>query len=218
MKNDLTELGIARSRILHLPNAVDVELFHPNGEKEENLILYLGRIVPVKGLHVLIESLRYLKESVHLAIVGPVGNLEYYQEILKRTEAENQKGKHRITYLGVLPQEEVIKWYQSASVFVLPSFMEPFGVVLLEALSCETPVIATPVGGVPEVVRDFENGILVPVNNPQKLAEAIQYLLNDKEVRIRMGREGRKWVTRNFSLEVISKRLCNIYEKVEFVR
>jgi glycosyltransferase involved in cell wall biosynthesis len=97
---------------------------------------------------------------------------------------------------------------------VLPSFIEAFGVVLLESLSCKTPVIATAVGGVPEVVRDHENGILVPPNNPLKLAEAIQYLLDNKDVRIRMGKEGRDLVESSFSLEVITKRLCDIYRNV----
>ena len=214
MESDLIELGIAKSRIVHLPNSVDVEVFHPRGEKEDNLILYLGRIVPEKGLHVLIESLRFLKKSVHLVIVGPLGSHEYYQDILKYIETENQKAKHKIEYLGNIPQAEVIKLYQKASVFVLPSFWEAFPVVILEALSCETPVVATPVGSVPEVVRNYENGILVPVNNPPKLAEAIEHLIDNKDVRIRMGREGRKWVIRNFSLEVIAKRLCNIYQSL----
>jgi glycosyltransferase involved in cell wall biosynthesis len=215
MKIDLAELGIPRSKIAYLPNAVDAELFRPQGEKEDNLILYVGRITFNKGLHVLLESLRYLTKSVHLVIIGPMDcSFMHSQRILKLMERENQKGKHKITYLGGMPHEEVIEWYQKASIFVLPSFMEAFPVVLLEALSCETPVIATPVGGVPEAVKNSENGILVPMKNPQKLAEAIQHLLDNKEVRVRLGREGRKWVIRNFSLEVFLRKLCDIYEKV----
>lgn len=214
MESDLAELGIARSRILHLPNAVDVELFHPEGEKEDNLILYLGRIVPVKGLHVLIESLRYLKESVHLVIVGPVGNLEYHQEMLKRTGAENQKGKHKITYLGHIPQAQLIELHQKAAIFILPSFWEAFPVVMLEAMACRTPTIVTPVGGVPEVVRNFENGVLVPVGDVSKLAGAIQYLLDNKDARIELGLAGRETVIKNFSVNVVAKRLRTLYEKI----
>jgi glycosyltransferase involved in cell wall biosynthesis len=214
MEKDLIELGIDRSRIVHLPNAVDVELFHPDHEKEDNLILYVGRIVPVKGLHVLIESLRYVKEPVHLAIVGPVGNFGYYEDIQKCIEKENQKGKHKITYLGNIPQEEVIKWYQKAAIFVLPSFWEAFPVVMLEALSCETPIIATPVGGVAEVIRNFKNGVLVPVGDAQKLANAIQYLLDNEDIRIGLGQSGRKMVIRDFSIEALTKRLCSIYNGI----
>jgi len=214
MGRDLTELGITTNRILYLPNSIDVNFFKPKEEKEDNLLLYLGRIVPVKGLHVLLESLRYIKQSTRLVIVGPIGDFKYYQDILEHIERENKKGKHKITYLGIVPQAELMKIYQEASIFILPSFWEAFPVVILEALSCETPVITTPVGGNPEVIRNSENGILVPPNNPLKLAEAIQHLIDNKDIRIRMGKEGRKWVIKNFSLEVIAKRLCNIYESI----
>jgi len=215
MEKDLAELGIPRSKIVYLPNPVDVELFHPYGEKEDNLLLYLGRIVPIKGLHVLLESLHYLKTPVRLVIIGSaVWRPKYYQRILKLIEGENQKGKHEVTYLGAVPQPEIIKWYQKASIFILPSFWEAFPVVTLEALSCETPVIATPVGEIAVVVRNFENGILVPPGNSSKLAEAIQYLLDNKDVRTKFGKAGREWVIKNFSTGVIAKRLYSIYEKM----
>ena len=215
MERDLAELGIPESKIVCLPNGIDVELFRPEGEKEDNLLLFVGRISFEKGLHVLLESLRYLKEPVRLVIVGPTDwSLKYYQDILKLIEKENRTGKHEIEYLGALDQVDIIKWYQKASIFVLSSFMEAFPVVILEALSCGTPVIATPVGGVSEVVRDGENGFLVPLNNPPKLAEAIQHLLDNKDKRIRLGREGRRWMIRSFSLDVIVNKLCNIYNSL----
>jgi glycosyltransferase involved in cell wall biosynthesis len=212
MGKNLAELGIARNRIIYLPNAVDIKQFYLKGKKEDNLLLYLGRIVPVKGLHVLLKSLNYVNKPVSLVIVGPIGSLEYYKDVEKHIERENQKGKHKITYLGRIPEAEVIKIYQKASVFILPSFWEAFPVVILEALSCETPVITTPVGGNPEVIQNFENGILVPVNDPLKLAEAINFMLDNKDNRIKMGRKGRELVTKNFSVEVIAKRLCKIYQ------
>ena len=214
MERDLTELGITTNRIIYLPNSIDVNSFYPKGEKEDNLLLYLGRIVPVKGLHVLLESLRYIKQSTHLVIVGPIGDFKYYQSIKEHIERENRKGKHKITYLGTVPQPELMKIYQKSSIFILPSFWEAFPVVILEALSCETPVITTPVGGNPEVIRNFENGILVPVNNPLKLAEAINFMLDNKDNRTKMGQKGRELVTKNFSVEVIAKRLRKIYQEM----
>jgi glycosyltransferase involved in cell wall biosynthesis len=74
--------------------------------------------------------------------------------------------------------------------------------------------MATAVGGVPKVVRDHENGIIVPLNNPLKLIEAMQYLLGNKDVRIRMGEKGRELVESSFSQEIITNRLCNIYRNV----
>jgi len=212
MEKDLMELGIAKNRIIHLPNGVNTKLFCPQEEKEDDLLLFVGRITFTKGLHVLLKSLRYLERSVRLVFIGSADwSLKYHQDTLRCIEKENQMGKHKIEYLGALDQRSIVEWYQKASIVVLPSFVEAFPVVILEALSCETPVIATPVGGVPEVVRNGENGILVPVNNATKLAEAIQYLLDNEDVRIRLGLEGRKLIKRSFSLDVIAKKLCSIY-------
>jgi len=215
MKEDLVELGMARDKIIYLPNTVNTKLFRPIGKKEHNLLLFVGRITFGKGLHILLESLHHLKEPVHLVIIGPAGwSHKYYQDMIKLIEMENQKARHQITYLGALDQAEVAKWYQRASIFILPSFGEGFPVVTLEALSCETPVIATPVGGIPEVIRNHENGILVPPNDSISLAKAIQFLLENEQIRTRFGREGRKRVIKNYSLEAVVKKLRRIYEQL----
>jgi len=215
MTEDLLTLGIDRSKIVYLPNGVDTNLFAPQGQKERNLLLFVGRIDDNKGLHVLVKSLRYLEKSVRLAIIGPASwNRKYYLDVLGLIEKENQKGKHEIVYLGAMDQADIIKWYQKASLFVLPSFMEAFPVTTLEALSCETPVIASSVGGIPEVVKDHENGILTPPNDPVALAHAIQYLLENEELMSRFGREGRKRVIKYYSLEASVRKLKGIYEQL----
>jgi glycosyltransferase involved in cell wall biosynthesis len=216
MEKDLIALGIAKSRIIYLPNALDIKLFHPSrNKKEDDLLLYLGRITPVKGLHVLLQSLHYLQKPIRLVIIGPADHSsKYYNDIVNLIEKENKIGRHKVEYLGVVPLEEAIEFYQKATIFILPSFWEAFPVVLLEALSCETPVITTPVGGNPEVIRNFENGVLVPVNNPLKLAEAVNFMLDNKDNITKMGRKGRELVTKNFSVEVIAKRLRKIYEEI----
>ena len=214
MRNDLIELGINTNRIINLPNSIDINYFHPEGKKEDDLILYVGRIVPRKGLHVLLESLKYLKQSTHLVIVGPMGDLRYYLQIREGIKKENEKDKHKITYLGTVPKPELLKLYQKASIFVLPSLWEAFPVTILEALSCETPVITTPVGGNSEIIRNFENGILVPTNNPLQLAKAVNFMLDNKAKRIEMGRKGRELVVKNFSVEVAAKRLLKFYQKI----
>lgn len=215
MKNELIMLGIPKDKIVYFPNAVDSKIFQPREKKMDNTILYIGRIVPYKGLHVLLKSLNYIKNSVVLEIIGsPYWNLDYYQSILRLIEIENRRGKHKIRFLGHVDQTALLEGYQKASIFVLPSFFEPFGIVLLEAMSCGTAVVATHTGGVPEIVKDGENGILVPVNNSSKLAEAIDYLLENKDIRIKFGKAGRKWVTEHFSIDVLVKRLCKIYETI----
>ncbi len=216
MSKDLTALGIDEEKIAYLPNAVDTKLFSPKKGKENNLVLFVGRIEPNKGLHVLINSLRYLKKPIHLVIIGPVTwSRDYFQDLFdKNIKRINQEGTHEITYLGPLNHKDIVEWYQKASILAFPSFSEAFGVVLLEALACGTPVISTPVGGIPDIVQNHENGILVPPNNSLKLADAIQYLLDNKDIRTKMSKEGRKWVVKNFSLDVIINRLCGIYQNI----
>lgn len=215
MIDDLAEFGIAKEKIVYLPNAVDTELFRPVQRKEENLLLFVGRISSGKGLHVLLEALSYLKNPVRLVIIGPSDpDITYHQRFLRRIEEENQKGKHEVKYLGAMEQAGVVEWYQKASVCILPSFWEGFPIVVLEALSCETPVVATPVGGVPEVIQNYQNGILIPPNNSLELSKAIQYLLENRDVRTRMGKEGRKGIMREFALKIIVRKLQTIYEHI----
>jgi len=216
MQKNLVTLGIPENKIVYLPNSIDTNLFTPQKQKEDNLLLFVGRISPGKGLHILIKSLQYLKEPVRLAIIGPPDwNVNYYQSILRMIEKENWKGKHSIQYLGSMEQTELVEWYQKASLFILPSFAEGFPVTILEALSCETPVIATPVGGIPETVENHKTGILVQPNDHARLAEAIQYLLGNKDVRFKMAREGRKRVMNEYSLGIVSKKLCAIYKQLK---
>jgi glycosyltransferase involved in cell wall biosynthesis len=215
MKNDLIKLGICHSRIFYLPNAIDTELFHPdNDKKEDNLILYLGRITPVKGLHILLGALRYLQRPVRLVVIGPVNDLKYYENITKLIEKENKKGKNQVEYASILPLKEAIKFYQKATAFILPSYWEAFPMTLLEALACGTPVIATPVGGIPEIIKNHETGILVPPGDSIRLAEAINYLLENEDVRLKMAREGRKLVIEQYSLENACNKLCSIYKQL----
>lgn len=215
MKEELIMLGIPKNKIAYFPNSVDTKIFCPRGEKIDNVLLYVGRIAPEKGLHVLLKSMSYIKCPAHLIIIGPPGwNNEYYCDIIRLIEGENKRGKHKITYLGALDQADIIEWYQKASVFILPSLYEGFGIVILEALACETPVVSTYAGGIPEIIKNGENGMLVPVNNPLKLAEAINYLLENKDVRVKFGKAGREWIIKNFSLETSVNKLYRIYKSM----
>jgi glycosyltransferase involved in cell wall biosynthesis len=212
----LFDLGVPSNRTRVVHNCIDVEEFRPNGERKvDNLLLFVGRLDPKKGLPVLIKSLDHLKTAVRLVIIGPLSyDVAYSKKLLTLIERAGNRTIHDVSYVGVQKKSELIKWYQKASVFVCPSLSEPFGIVNLEALSCETPVIGTNVGGIPEVVLDHENGILVPPNDPVKLAEGIQYLLDNSDDRVRYGKEGREWVTKNFSSRVIAEKLFKIYKEM----
>ncbi|MHA1834601.1 MAG: glycosyltransferase family 4 protein [Candidatus Baldrarchaeia archaeon] len=212
-REKLIELGIPETKIEIVPNGIDVENFKPcERNRVENLLLFVGRLDPEKGLLVLLKALNYLKTSVQLVIIGPPSRPWFFKKLLMLIRAINESTTHKVVYMGVLKTDDVIRWYQRASVFVCPSLSELFGIVNLEALSCATPVVATNVGGIPEVVKDHQNGILVPPNNAAKLAEGIQYLLDNENVRKKLGENGRKWVIDNFSSDVIAKSLFQIYK------
>jgi len=212
MRNDLIELGISEDKIKLLPHGVDTDIFSPLGVKEENLLLFVGRIFYIKGLHVLLDSLDYLKTPIRLVIFGPIDmDSQYSKNILNTIDKINKKGKHKIIYLGEADQKDLVEWYQKASLLISPSIREALGIVNLEALSCGTPVVASNVGGIPEVVCDGVNGLLAPPHDALKLAEAIEYLLENKDIRKRFGIEGRKWVVENFSIKGMVDRLIKIY-------
>jgi glycosyltransferase involved in cell wall biosynthesis len=197
-----------------LPNGVDINLFHPIKDKEKNLILFVGRITYGKGVHILLKALEYLKTPVHQVIIGPIENHEYFMKILKIIKKVNSKNRHKIIYQGSLDQTKIIEWYQKASILVLPSFWEAFPVVILEALSCETSVIATSVGGIPEIIKQGKTGILVKPGDYVQLANAIQFLLDNTDVRDKIASKGREHVISQYSLEVVSMKLYNIYAQL----
>ena len=209
----LINLGIPAERATVIPNCIDVKKFHPAEEgKIKNLLLFVGRIHQKKGLDTLLNALRYLKTTVKLVIIGPPSQQWFLKEVISLIDEINRKTPHKVVYLGIQKIEEIIKWYQRAQIFVCPSLSEPFGIVNLEAMACSTPVVATRVGGIPEVVKDCDTGIIVPPNNAAKLAESIQHLLDNERFARKLGRQGRAWVVETFSSEVIAKKLIRVYE------
>lgn len=213
-KEFLCNLGIKKDKIEILPNGVDIDKFKPcEKNRDNNLLLFVGRFQKRKGIHILLNSLNFLDTVVRLVIIGPNSNDQYSREIVTRIQEKHKKGKYDITCVGSVNLDDLVKWYQKASIFVCPSIIEPFGIVNVEALSCETPVVASNVNGIPDIVEDHKSGILIPPNDPVKLAEVIQYLLDNEDIRIKFGREGRKKVEREYSWNAIVKRLYSIYRQ-----
>jgi glycosyltransferase involved in cell wall biosynthesis len=114
MQNELIEAGISQAKIKLLPNGVDTKIFSPSGTRDDDTLLFVGRITFNKGLHVLLESLHHLKRKVHLFIIGSKWDARYFKRIQEQINNENQKGIHKITYLGEKDPSEMIKWYQKA--------------------------------------------------------------------------------------------------------
>jgi glycosyltransferase involved in cell wall biosynthesis len=208
--NLLAKLGIRPERIRLLYNGIDSQTFMPNEkEREDGLILFVGRLTYHKGLHVLIRSLDSLQDHVTVAVVGPSFNDEYSRTLLELTAKASHK--HKIMFLGGLPREELVRWYQRASICVCPSFTESFGNICAEALACATPVVASDIEGNRDIVLNGENGIFVPPGDHLELGKAIQYLMDHPKTRRRLGERGRMMVRQKFDVSVSMKRLISIY-------
>jgi len=213
-KHLLVNLGVKQSKVFNLPNAVNVTTFKSGKRKRENnVILFVGRITRRKGLHVLLRSLSYLKTPVQLIIIGGVSDEKYFKEI-QGLISSLKESQHFITYLGSASTHELIHWYQSGTIFICPSLKEEFGIVNIEAMACQMPVIATRVGNIPDIIDHMQNGILVSPGDPIELADAINYLLENEQERIGFGDKARKKVIKYFSWDVIADKLCGVYQSI----
>jgi glycosyltransferase involved in cell wall biosynthesis len=212
----LLDLGIPKEKLRILQNEVDTEKFKVSAEKKtDNLLLFVGRLDPKKGIPFLLQSLKYLKKPVKLVMVGPPSNYKEYSEIIINLIEQAKKNTvHSITYVGQVGPNELVQWYQKAAITVLPSVAESFPMTTMESLACGTPMVASDVGAVSEVVHDHENGLLVPPKDPIKLAEAIQYLLDNESERLKLGKQGAKYVNENFSSEVMINQLIKMYNSL----
>jgi glycosyltransferase involved in cell wall biosynthesis len=164
--------------------AVDVSIFKPTANKEnfENTVMFICRFKNMhrmKGLTYLLEAMEQLPFA-KLKIIGEKGNAT----------------EKNIEYLGPKTGTDLVREIQDSNVLVLPSLahMESFGMVLLEAMACKTPVVGTNIGGIPEVIEDNVDGLIVPSRNSNELARAIGNILTDKQLAEKMGEAGYKKV------------------------
>jgi D-inositol-3-phosphate glycosyltransferase len=232
-KNQMTWLyGAPADKISIVPPGVDLERFQPLDTvesrrfvgipPEDKLILFVGRIQPLKGIDVLMKALGLIKQqepklldNVCVSIIGgaPQPDAEIEQAEFDRLEtlrADLGIGD-LITFLGAKDQDKLVHYYSAAEMVVMPSHYESFGMVALEAMACGTPIIASDVGGLSFSIEDGFNGYLVPGKDPQALAEKIRMLLKYPILREQFGEQARTWVTR-YSWVDIAGELLEIFE------
>lgn len=178
----------------------------PPARNAVKLILTVGRVVERKGIVYLLRALPRVTAEVDakVAIVGK-GDPKVEEE-LRRVTAELRLGD-RVIFAGKVPEAELIRWYGDCDVFCLPAIVdsqgetEGLGVVLLEALTYARPVVASDVGGIPDIIRPGKTGLLCPQQDPDALARALLEMLRDPDRAARLGRQGRELVEREFSWE-----------------
>lgn len=164
-----------------------------------------------KGILYLLKAFKELAvENVDLVLVGDTKQESgYYRQILKYID-ENELIK-RINIMGSMPSEELHEQYSRADIFVLPSLNEGYGMVLLEAMYHKLPVVATAVGGIPELVKDGFSGILVPPRDSTRMAIAVKRLINDKDLRARFAQNAyNSNMDKMRSWDKVGEDICNI--------
>lgn len=198
-----------KARRFIIPNAVDTSKYTPPvREPEDNIVLFVGRLVYRKGLHVLVRAVQRVRsKDFKLYIVG--GG---YMELPIRMLAKAYGVEDRVELLGVVPERDKVELYRKAKIVVVPSiFNESFGIVALEAMATGRPVIASRVGGLEDVVVNGETGILVEPGSEEKLAEAIETLLEDEAYRRKLGAKARRLVEERYSWDTIVDRIIDVY-------
>jgi len=208
-----------RGKIHVIHNAIDTEFWKRKRNYEskrdelgmENIILYVGRLLALKGIKDTINVMpRILKEErdTLFMFIGP-GNKDIYKKMLNKMGVP----KRNYAFLGYKSRDELLNYYSMATVFVLPSYSENMPMTLLEAMSCSLPVVATKVGGIPEVVDHNVNGILINPGNIDELTHSLIYLLQDKSLRTRLGFYARKKIEEKFSWKKIVPKVIEVYER-----
>ena len=224
---DINQLyGSFGSKISVVPPGVDLEMFYQSDKnsakdklsipQQNDVILFVGRIDPIKGLDVLVKALSMIssvgEREVILYIVG--GNdddNEYYQSI--KSLVVDMGLDDKVIFTGSIPHDALSLYYSAADVFVLPSHYESLGFVVIEAMACGTPVVASRVGGIPSIVEHGSTGYLIPWRCPEAFATQIEVLLKNKDLHSFMSKEAIKKAY-SLSWDASSEKAANLYSKV----
>jgi D-inositol-3-phosphate glycosyltransferase len=214
--------GVAPSQLTTIPCGVDVDRFRPMDSQECRrklgldpdlpVLLFIGRIEPLKGIDVLIRASAQLDGRFQLLVVG--GD---EKDALRKGGLESlarDMGVHgRVIFADAVPHQELVRYYNAASICVMPSYYESFGLVALEAMACGVPVIASRVGGLKETVRDGQTGYLVPWRCPEPFAERLDLLLTNEPLRRSLGEEARE-VAQRYRWPVIAAQVEDVYHEL----
>jgi D-inositol-3-phosphate glycosyltransferase len=215
-------------KLVVIPPGVDVSHFYPIPADEaklyvglkpdDRMVLFVGRIEPLKGVDTLIQAMSclQLKESrrVHLAIIGgdPSASPREMSGEMARLQklCDDLSVGQTVVFLGKRDQDRLPYYYSAAELLVMPSHYESFGMVALEAMACGTPVIASEVGGLAYLVRDGETGFTIPDQEPEALCEKISWLLNDPELHRTMSSNAVAYA-QDYAWEKVAKQIVEVY-------
>lgn len=221
VRNTLIEMGIAPPKIHNISNAVDIDMFKKQDKNEckkklnlsnGKIITFVGSFHKYKGIYPALEAFSKIKEqNIFLLLVGD--GPEYYN--LKK-EVDNINLQDRVIFYGKVKYEMMPVIYGASDVVILPSFTEGISHVILESSASEVPVVATKVGGTPEIIEDEVNGFLVEPGDVKTMEKQIKKLLNSENLRLKMGRSGREKIEKNgYTWNEVSNKHERILAEVE---
>jgi len=215
-------LGVPADRTRVVYGGADPQRFAPDPDVPRNGVLFLGRLTPHKGVD---RLLRALPQGARLTVAGTGGHdprppQRDYPQLLRQLA-----GGRDVRFAGAVPEEELPALHRSAAVFVLPTvrtdcygrsfaISELLGLSILEAMASGTPVLASRIDGLPEVVRDGETGFLVEPGDVTELHDRLAQLLADPALGARMGRRGREVVLEQFTWDACARRCLAAYEEL----
>ena len=222
-------LDPARVHVVH--NGIDTTLYQPtadttaltrNGvDPNRPYVLFVGRITRQKGVPHLLRAARSLDPSTQLVLCAGAPDTPAIDQEFRSLVDELRQTRDGVLWISeMLPRPDVVQLLSHATVFACPSIYEPLGIVNLEAMACGTPVVASAVGGIPEVVQDGVTGLLVgydeadPAGFEAALAEALDSVTADPAAAARMGAAGRERAVREFGWDAIARRTVAVYDEV----
>ena len=233
----LFDVDLARVHVIH--NGIDLEQYRKvdstaalkrHGiDPTKPYLLFVGRIARQKGIIHLVRAIQFMDKDFQIVLcAGAPDTPEIAVEMKEAVKSAAKRRSGIIWIEEMVDREAVIELYSHAAVFCCPSIYEPFGIINLEAMACETAVVASAVGGIKEVVVDGETGFLVPLEqmkespfeptNPEKfsrdLAARINQLMKDRPLREKFGRAGRKRAEEKFSWSAIAEKTKMLYKSL----
>ncbi len=235
----LSHFAVAPERVHVIGNGIDTDEYRPVAttaalerygvDRSRPYLLFVGRITRQKGIVHLVRALRYLDPEIGVVLCAGAPDTPEIAAEMEAGVAEAQRSRDGVVWIPeMLDKPSVIELYSHATVFCCPSVYEPFGIINLEAMACQTAVVASAVGGIPEVVVDGETGVLVPLQlaahdpmspaDPDRfasdLAAAINGLVPDASRASAMGRAGRLRAEASFSWRAIAERTVELYRSL----
>jgi glycogen synthase len=241
MRQDVHDLyGVPFEKIRVIHNGIDLDQYKPAPNlavlktyginPDKPFVLFVGRITRQKGIIHLVNAIKHFRPGIQIVLcAGAPDTKEIGEEMKQAVEsARAQTGNAVIWIQEMLPKDKIIALYTHATLFICPSVYEPFGIINLEAMACETPVVAAAVGGIPEVVVHGETGLLVPLDpvsetniepkDPDKfardLAGAVNALLDAPDKLRAMAVAARKRAEQRFGWPMIARQTLEFYEEL----